>query len=1005
MGILSSKSAVSRLTAVWVLLGCCLSVLGQAAQAEQASLIQGTALTTGTAELRNSVHPLMQKALQSQAVGPMDGNRVLSNVRVVLSRSSAAQAQLSQLIAAQSSPSSAQYHHWLTPKQFGDQFGANSGDIAQITQWLKSKGLSVTKVEPSRSEIEVSGKVSVVQAAFNTQIKSLTVSGKTRFANTSNIQLPRAFANAIVTVRGLNNIGAKSFAHPHTHKPQFVNSGYFFFGPNDLAIQYNLNPLYSKGINGSGVTVAVAGQNTISPAIVKNYLSQFGITAKQDMSLISAPNFQPAQASEGDAGEAYLDAEMVSSLAYGAKLLVVTGGVVEDAVDLVVNNNLAGILSISYGEDEADNGTGNLADYLIYQQAAAQGITVMVSTGDANSSAADQDTNKAARHGLQVNGLASTPYNVAVGGTQPDFSNVPQLHSNTSTLSNLARYPGEIVWNDSCLYYTQYNTTDTSALAFCNDAATDAGLKEASGSGGGISSCVDTGASCTAGYPVPAWQKNVVGIQQWTGRAIPDVSMVASSTLTCDDTTPQCNIATGTVFTDYSADDGTSIASPVFASVLALVEQSQISPTNPDGRMGLINPLLYKIAAAQYGSSAATAGAQLSACNADPAMSNNISSNCVFNDITVGNNSSPCTIRGWAGGPPGATPSAQCVATGTLATGLVMYNGQLAYLATPGYDLATGLGSVNGANFSNALNALGAVQNLTVTNSGTDVILAWANDSNATSYNVYQASAPGAEPSTPSVANLSGNTYRISGLTSGQRYYFKVTANTSYGEGAGSNEASLVVPPTPPTGVSTSSNGTSVTLSWNATPSATSYAVFQGSQAGGETLTPVASNLAAPTVTLTKLTPGSTYYYIVAAYNVGGASLMSAEVNQTIAPDAPTVVMAIPGDSLVQLNWKSSVGAVSYNVFQGSTAGGEAATPVASVTSPLYTVKGLSNGSSYYFYVTAVNAGGQSGQSTEVSASPAGKSGGGAMGGLGLLGLIGLAVIKLITQRAQFRNR
>jgi fibronectin type 3 domain-containing protein len=445
--------------------------------------------------------------------------------------------------------------------------------------------------------------------------------------------------------------------------------------------------------------------------------------------------------------------------------------------------------------------------------------------------------------------------------------------------------------------------------------------------------------------------------------------------------------------------DGTSIAAPVFAAVLALAEQSQVSASNPQGRLGLLNPLLYQLAANQYGASAATAKPLLAGC--DASHGDRVSPDCVFYDITTGNNSVPCKLPTRRGGwtpLQGANPTAKCISRGTFTLGAVTSaDGTLAYSATPGYDLTTGLGTVNVANFVKAINVLGPVQALQAQAAGSTVTLSWSTDANATSYNVYQGSSTNGESATPVMQNITGNSAQITGLVSGQRYYFKVAAVTQYGVGALSNEATLIVPPDAPTGISSSTSGTSISLNWSPSPSATSYAVYQGNSAGGESQTPIATGITGTAYTVKSLSLGATYYFNIVAYNAGGASPFSAEQAQAVTPGAPSGLSALAGNGSVQLNWSAGEGDVLYNVYMGNSAGGEAATPyLKSFGGTSVVISNLYNNNTYYFTVKAVNSGGESAATSEVSATPTGpKSGGGGdIGALGLALLMGLSLMK-----------
>jgi len=261
------------------------------------------------------------------------------------------------------------------------------------------------------------------------------------------------------------------------------------------------------------------------------------------------------------------------------------------------------------------------------------------------------------------------------------------------------------------------------------------------------------------------------------------------------------------------------------------------------------------------------------------------------------------------------------------------------------------------------------------------VTLSWTASSGATSYNVYRGTTAGGEAATPIATGLATPSYANTGLTNGTTYYYKVAAVNTAGTSALSAEVSAtpkaaVVIPAVPTGLAATAGDAKVTLSWTASSGATSYNVYRGTTAGGEAATPIATGLTTPSYVNTGLTNGTKYYYKVAAVNSAGTSALSAEVSATpkaavVIPPVPTGLAATAGDAKVTLSWTASSGARSYNVYRGTTAGGEAATPIATgLTTPSYINTGLTNGTKYYYKVAAVNSAGTSARSAEVSATP-----------------------------------
>ncbi|HEX3948006.1 MAG TPA: fibronectin type III domain-containing protein, partial [Acidimicrobiales bacterium] len=280
----------------------------------------------------------------------------------------------------------------------------------------------------------------------------------------------------------------------------------------------------------------------------------------------------------------------------------------------------------------------------------------------------------------------------------------------------------------------------------------------------------------------------------------------------------------------------------------------------------------------------------------------------------------------------------------------------------------------------------------------THVALTWAppttdGGSTVTGYDVYEGTAPTSESATPANATPIPGTatgYTLTGLTNGTPYYFTVTASNDAGTSVASNELSaapITTPPDPPTGLTASRGDQQTTLSWTApatdggTP-ITTYEVFVGTTSGTESTTPVTTVPGtATTATVTGLSNGTTYYFTVKAVSTLGTSAASGEASATPAtlPGPPRTVSATGDNRSATLHWSSpatdgGTAVTEYEIFQGTTPGAEGSTPVATVPGPAtgYSVTTLTNGTTYYFTVIAVNDVGPSTPSTEVTATPAG---------------------------------
>ena len=523
----------------------------------------------------------------------------------------------------------------------------------------------------------------------------------------------------------------------------------------------------------------------------------------------------------------------------------------------------------------------------MYQQAVTEGITITVSSDDAGvvGCVAQSDlgtTNDVNSNGFAVNGLASTPYNLAVGGTDfNDLTTSGQYWSTVNqsgTLATALSHIPEMVWNDSCanpVFAAAYGAPDT--ITFCNTAMIQNQSNpfiDISGGGSGVSNCTttNTNGDCTGGYAQPSWQQGVLGITNFGGRAIPDVSLIATLWLMCSyDTTP-CDPTQAPTFQPGTGTikvlEGTSAAAPSMAAIVALIDQTQISSSVPDGRQGLLNPTLYSLAAIEYGSATTAA-----ACDASQGVITNPA--CVFYDVTAGSSAQPCKVSSYTSNPTIESFSSTCGTESGDKTGIMEINGVQSYAAGAGFDVASGLGSVNASALIASFVSSPAPSGLSASLSGQTATLTWTADSSAASYNVYQGTAPGSVSSSAVQANITGTSTTVSGLQFGQQYVFALAAVSSSGViSPRSNVVDVTTVPAAPSAVSVAALGTtagSLNLGWNASTGATSYSLFEGTASGGEGTTAVQSGLTGTSTSLTNLTPGKQYFFTLVAVDAGGA--------------------------------------------------------------------------------------------------------------------------------------
>ena len=698
----SRPSVVQRTLLVFAILGLAPDfAAAQGVPARIAQVIDETRLTV----LPGNTYPLARAAFDR---GPAPSNLPMNRMLLLLRRSPEQETVLESLLEQQQDKSSPNYHRWLTPSEFGEQFGPAEQDIQIIISWLASEGFAVNRVSNGRVVIEFSGSAQQVRNAFHAEIHQYDVNGQTHYANSSDPEIPTALTPVVAGIVSLHDFTRKPLyriaagdtennrplSTLSSNRSLFTAGGgcglngtvCYAVGPYDFATIYNILPLWNAtpAIDGTGQTIAIVGQSDIYPQDVSNFRSDFGLPAPNLNIIYDGPN--PGKlATEGDEMESDLDVEWSGAIAKGATVDFVVSGTTNstEGVDLsaeyIVDNDLAPVMSESYGDCELDLGTaGNQFYSQLWQQAAAEGITVFVAAGDSGSAVCDQRSTTPATNGLAVNGVASTPYDIAVGGTDfNDLSN-PTTYwnstNNSTTQESAKSYIPEMTWNDTCTNSEFFQFTgSTNAESDCNDTASiywPAFLAPVGGSGGASNCTAPTGSSpssCAGGYAKPAWQMGT-GVPSDGKRDIPDLSMFAGDGLNAS-----FYVVCETDIYGGCADDvynlvpvgGTSAPTPSLAGIMAMVNEKT------QGRQGNANYVLYPFAA-QTGAS----------CNS----SGTLTSSCVFYDVTTGTNAMPCV-----------TGSLNCI---TNASG--DQNGVLSgYSATPGYDLATGLGSVNVANLVN----------------------------------------------------------------------------------------------------------------------------------------------------------------------------------------------------------------------------------------------------------------------------------------------------------------
>ncbi len=545
--------------------------------------------------------------------GVVSDDLPMDHMLLQLKRSPQQEAAVARFMSSAHDPKSPSFQQWLNASDFGKKFGPAESDVQAVTTWLESQGFAVNLIYPSHMVIDFSGNAGQVRRAFHTAIHSLDVGGARHLANFGDPRIPEALAPAVAGIVSLHDFRPHKMARPkYTFTLQGATTQAVV--PADLATIYDLNPLFAKGITGTGQTIVVIEDTDLySQADWTTFRSVFGLSQYTSGSLTSqypappsGPNNCTAPGANSDDSEAAIDVEWASAAAPGAAIVLaacadttsITSGLVMAMQNLVNSSAPPAILSLSYGICEAENGAAlNASLNTLYQQAAAEGVSVFVASGDEGAASCDSGA-LSATHGIGVSGFASTPYNVAVGGT--DFSDAFNgttaaywNATNTTTYGSALSYIPEIPWNASCASGLLANAlgyaTGYGAAGFCNSSiAQQYELLEVAAASGGPSNCA-TGAPSVAGvaggscqgYPKPAWQTGLTGIPSDGVRDIPDVSMFASdgiwghySVICFSDPFNEGAPCSGAPF-NWIGVGGTSLATPVMAGIQALVNQNE----------------------------------------------------------------------------------------------------------------------------------------------------------------------------------------------------------------------------------------------------------------------------------------------------------------------------------------------------------------------------------------------------------------------------------------------
>jgi hypothetical protein len=694
--------------------------------------------------LRGNVRPMFRP---ENDLGLADGSLRLENISLVFAFPASRQSALTALLDDLQNPFSPSFHHWLTPEQFAVQFGLSQNDLNKVVAWLEGQGFTVTWKARSRTWVSFSGTANQVEAAFQTEIHNFSLNGATYYANATEPSLPKALADVVVAIYALDNYPLRPGGDAHRMnlilKPDFTSyiSGNTYIAPADFAVIYDVNNLYAAGIDGAGQSIAVVGQTDLysdgsgPSSDIAAFRSAAGLPPNLPRVILIPGASDPGVVSS-DIDEASLDIEWAGAVAKAAAIIYVNGGSngVTKALQYAVDNKTAPVISMSYGDCESNLGSANLTALAnLAQQANAQGQTILAAAGDSGATTCLEMNSTVSTNGLGVFAPASLPYVTGMGGTEfHEGSGVYwSADANGVDVSPSAlSYIPETAWND-----------------------TDSPLNPQHyiwAGGGGAS----------AYFPKPNWQTGT-GVPNDGARDVPDVSLNSAlfhdQTLFC--VQGGCVNGFRNANQGVLAGGGTSVATPCFAGIVALINQKMNTPNG----QGNINPVLYSMAATT------------------PAA---------FHDITSGNNVVPC-----------AQGSKDCPATAPF---------QLGYSAGVGYDQAIGLGSVDAFNLLDAWasSLAGNLPAPTLTapgNGAAGVALApefgWTNVTGNAGYRILIATSPADLPANPATTtcnactivdetNTNSDSYTPPGALAAGIYFWQVQArepSSSGGTAAWSN--------------------------------------------------------------------------------------------------------------------------------------------------------------------------------------------------------------------------
>lgn len=446
---------------------------------------------------------------------------------------------LDRFLHALYDPSSAAFHHFLTPREFARRFAPTGAVRSAALAWLRGERLHGIAISTNGMQITATGKAGTVASAFRTRLARVRMGSS--FANVEPVQIPAWLARTVESVDGLSNV--QLWNHPRVG---FHLTGAKLpagFGPGELARLYDVNPLRKRGLDGAGQTIAVVSFADFDPRDIDTYDRKFGMTGS--VTRVAVSDGESIGAPLGDEqDEAEADVEVLQGGAPGASIVMYEAPNDEQGTiamyQKILSDDSAQVISTSWGAWEGAFSHAEIStmDQLL-AEAAAQGQTVLAASGDSGAFDAAAYGDPRTEKRLEVDFPASDPWVTGVGGT--------------ALQTSAGRYEKETGWSEPA---TRVPPT---------------------GSGGGLSTV----------FRRPSYQvgKGIHNKHSTGMRQVPDVAAEAElktgyAIYTVDPLSGQ---------PEWGQFGGTSAAAPFWAGFAATLDQAA------GRRLGALNPLLYTL--------------------------------------------------------------------------------------------------------------------------------------------------------------------------------------------------------------------------------------------------------------------------------------------------------------------------------------------------------------------------------------------------------------------------